>query len=72
MASVVMEPFQSAELFRPVLDVRIKRGAELQTDHHLVVCKLHLEKPPGPIEMIQRFCPEIPAMKAELNCKIRD
>ena len=25
-------------LFSVVLDVRVKRGAELSTDHHLVVC----------------------------------
>ena len=28
-----------------VLDVRVKRGAELSTDHHLVVCSLRLSKP---------------------------
>ena len=28
-----------------VLDVRVKRGAELPTDHHLVVCSLRLSKP---------------------------
>jgi len=31
-------------LFHPVLDIRIKRGAELSTDHQLVVCKLRLEQ----------------------------
>ena len=30
----------SADLFSSVLDVRVKRGAELSTDHHLVVCTL--------------------------------
>ena len=32
-------------LFSDVLDVRVKRGAELSTDHHLVVCSLRLSKP---------------------------
>ena len=27
-----------SDLFSDVLDVRVKRGAELPTDHHLVVC----------------------------------
>ena len=35
----------SADLFSDVLDVRVKRGAELSTDHHLVVCSLRLSKP---------------------------
>ena len=35
----------SADLFSSVLDVRVKRGAELSTDHHLVVCTLLLQKP---------------------------
>ena len=30
----------SADLFSSVVDVRVKRGAELSTDHHLVVCIL--------------------------------
>ena len=34
----------SADLFRSVLDVRVKRGAELWTNHHLAVCNLHLRK----------------------------
>ena len=34
----------SADLFSDVLDVRVKRGAELSTDHHLVVCSLRLTK----------------------------
>jgi len=29
------------------MDVRVKRGAKLSTDHHLVVCSLRLEKPTG-------------------------
>ena len=35
----------SSDLFSDVLDVRMKRGAELSTDHHLVVCSLRLLKP---------------------------
>ena len=34
-----------SDLFSDVLDVRVKRGAELSTDHHLVVCSLQLLKP---------------------------
>ena len=33
-----------SDLFSDVLDVRMKRGAELSTDHHLVVCSLRLSK----------------------------
>ena len=32
-------------LFSNVLDVRVKRGAELSTDYHLVVCFFRLSKP---------------------------
>ena len=35
----------SSDLFCDVLDVRVKRGAELSTDHHLVVSSLRLSKP---------------------------
>ena len=35
----------SSDLFSDVLDVRVKRGAELSTDHHLVVCSLRFSKP---------------------------
>ena len=35
----------SSDLFSDVLNVRVKRGAELSTDHHLVVCSLRLSKP---------------------------
>ena len=35
----------SSDLFSKVLDVRVKRGAELSTDHHLVVCSLRFSKP---------------------------
>ena len=35
----------SSDLFSDVLDVRVKRVAELSTDHHLVVCSLRLSKP---------------------------
>ena len=35
----------SSDLFSDVLDVRVKRDAELSTDHHLVVCSLRLSKP---------------------------
>ena len=34
-----------SDLFSDVLDVRVKQGAELSTDHHLVVCSLRLSKP---------------------------
>jgi len=37
----------SADLFHSVLDVRVKRCVELLTDHHLVICNLHSEKPTG-------------------------
>ena len=35
----------ASDLFSDVMDVRVKRGAELSTDHHLVVCSLWLSKP---------------------------
>ena len=35
----------SSGLFSDVVDVRVKRGAELSTDHRLVVCSLRLSKP---------------------------
>ena len=35
----------SSNLFSNVLDARVKRGAELSTDHHLVACSLRLLKP---------------------------
>ena len=35
----------SSDLFSDVLDVRVKRGAELSTDHHLIVCFQRLSKP---------------------------
>ena len=34
-----------SDLFSDVLDARVKRGAELSTDHHLVVCSLRLLQP---------------------------
>ena len=34
----------SSDLFSDVLDVQVKRGAELSADHHLVVCSLQLSK----------------------------
>jgi len=37
----------SADLFRSMLDVRIKTGVKLSTDQHLLVCNLHLGMPPG-------------------------
>jgi len=40
----------SADLFRSVLDVCVKRGTERSTDHHLLVCNMHLEKPLGPTQ----------------------
>ena len=35
----------SSDLFSEVLDIRVKREAELSTDHHLVVCSLRISKP---------------------------
>ena len=35
----------SSDLFSHVLDVRVKRGAELSTDHHHVVCSSQFSKP---------------------------
>ena len=40
----------SGDLFRSVLDVHVKRGAKLPTDHNLLICSLHLEKSPGPTQ----------------------
>jgi len=40
----------STGLSRSVLDIRVKRGADLSSDHLLVVCNLDLEKPTGFIE----------------------
>ena len=34
----------SSDLFSDALDVRVKRDAELSTDHHLVACSLQLSK----------------------------
>ena len=34
-----------SDLFSDVLDARVKRGAKLSTDHHLVVCSFQLSKP---------------------------
>ena len=33
------------DMFSEVLDVRVKRGTELSTDHHLAVCSLRTSKP---------------------------
>ena len=38
----------SADLFSSVVDVRVKRGAELSTDHHLVVYTLRNLSPTKP------------------------
>ena len=45
--SVIDSCIVAAEVFCSVLDVRVKRSAELSINHHLVVCNLHLEKPTG-------------------------
>lgn len=37
----------STDLFKSVFEVRVNRGTELSTDHHLAVCKLPLEKQAG-------------------------
>jgi len=37
----------SANLVQSVLDVQVKRSAELSTDHYPVVFKLHLDRPAG-------------------------
>jgi len=41
----------SAHLFCSLLDVHVQRGTQLSSDHHLLVCNLHLEKLPGPTNM---------------------
>jgi len=33
------------DLFSDVLDIRVRRGTELSTDHYLVVCSLRISKP---------------------------
>jgi len=33
----------SLDLLQSVLDVRVKKGGKLVTDHHLIVCKLCLK-----------------------------
>ena len=45
----------SADLFHSVLDVHVKRDAELSAYCHLVVCNLLLEKPPGPTQMCRTW-----------------
>jgi len=37
----------SIDLFQSMSDVHVKRDAELSTDHHLLVCNLHLDKLQG-------------------------
>ena len=51
----------SSDLFSDVLDVRVKRGAELSTDHHLVVCSLRLSKP----------WPNKRSNKSSMTCRIK-
>jgi len=43
------EALVSADLLSSVLDVRFKRNAKLLTNHHLLVCNLHLVKSPGQV-----------------------
>ena len=35
----------SSDLFPEVLDVRVKQGVEMSTDHHLIVCSPQFSKP---------------------------
>ena len=35
----------SSDLFSKVLDVQVKRGVEMSTDHHLIVCSPRFPKP---------------------------
>ena len=44
----------SSDLFLELLDVQVKRGAELSTDHHLVVCSPRISKP-WPNRKLRRF-----------------
>ena len=43
--SLINVCIMSSNLFLELLDVRIKRGAELSTEHHLLVCSLRFSKP---------------------------
>jgi len=40
----------STDMVQSVLNVRVKKGAELPTDHSQAFCKLHLEVPTGPTQ----------------------
>jgi len=51
----IIDFFVVAEnLRRSVMDVRVKRGAELSTDHYLVICKLRLARWCLPQRKVQR------------------
>ena len=51
--STIIFGIVSADLFSSVVDVCVKRGAEVSTDHHLVVCILRGLKHPRTLETIQ-------------------
>ena len=56
----------SADLFSTVSDVRVKRGAELSTDYHLVVCTLKALKP---LKKRKTFAKKVAACKTWLANK---
>ncbi|KAK3530420.1 hypothetical protein QTP86_024465, partial [Hemibagrus guttatus] len=69
----------SSDLRPHVLDTRVKRGAELSTDHHLVVSWIHLRRRmpdrPGRPKRIVRVCWERladPSVRGVFNSHLRE